>query len=143
MDYRRHISEFEQSSHPLQTMVDTVAKAHAKTQAEMTTLVARRAQAWMELPGRVVQCRSPQDVMQLQARFWQTYWQNYTDAGRTLGEAWMPLWAPLLSGASRLPSHGAAYWLPWQTQSAPQRDVMDVRSPRETPADSQGTRRAA
>jgi hypothetical protein len=143
MDYRRYISEFEQSSHPLQTMVDTVAKANAKLQAEATTLIARRSQAWLELPGRAAQCRSPQDVMQLQARFWQTYWQNYTDAGRSMSEALMPVWAPLLSGATQMQAHGSGNWLPWQIQSAPQRDVMDVRSPRETPADTQGSRRAA
>jgi hypothetical protein len=155
MDYRRENSEFENSARQMQMpfgpsqlpftgVVDAVLKANSKAQAETTTLVARRAQAWVELPSRTAQCRSPQDLVQLQTRFWQTLWQHYADAGRSIGEAWMPVWTPWMSSIARLPSHSVNPWLPWQSAGVQQRDVMDVQPQREPASDFYpGSRRAA
>ncbi len=60
----------------------------ARWQIETQSLMSRRAQAYLEVPGRVAQCRTPQDLMQEQAQFWQTAFQQYSEASRRIMTAW-------------------------------------------------------
>lgn len=63
-------------------------KAVARWQLEVMGLASRRAQAYMEIPSRMQQCRTPQDLVNEQVRFWQTSFEQYADAGRRITEAW-------------------------------------------------------
>ena len=37
---------------------------------ELVALVARRSQAWLEVPARLMQCKTPVDLANEQMRFW-------------------------------------------------------------------------
>lgn len=63
-------------------------KGIARWQLEILGFMSRRTQAYMEIPSRLQQCRTPQDLVNEQARFWQTSMEQYTDAARRLTEAW-------------------------------------------------------
>ena len=45
-------------------------KAMAQWQLETMGFMNRRAQAYMEIPSRLSRCRTPQDLMSEQMRFW-------------------------------------------------------------------------
>ncbi|WP_072369210.1 phasin family protein [Hyphomicrobium sp. NDB2Meth4] len=62
---------------------DPLLKGVARTQLEMLGFLNRRAQAYMQIPARVAQCRTPQDLINAQVQFWQAAYQDYTEsAGR-------------------------------------------------------------
>lgn len=63
-------------------------KGFARVQLEMAGFASRRTQAYLELPSRLQQCRTPQDLFNEQARFWQTAFEQYAEAGRRMTEAW-------------------------------------------------------
>ncbi len=63
-------------------------KGIARAQLEMMGLMSRRAQAYMEFPTRLSGCRSPQDVLQEQMRFWQTAVQQYQESSQKIMMAW-------------------------------------------------------
>ncbi len=63
-------------------------KGAARVQLEMTGFLSRRTQAYLEIPSRLQQCRTPQDLFNEQARFWQTAFEQYAEAGRRMTEAW-------------------------------------------------------
>jgi len=65
------------------------AKAAARCQLETLGLVSRRAQAYLQVPQRLAQCRTPQDVVNEQIAFWNTAQQQYRDSSRKIGEAWL------------------------------------------------------
>lgn len=46
---------------------------------ELMGLASRRTQAMMELPSRLATCRTPQDLMGEQMRFWQTAASQYSE----------------------------------------------------------------
>ena len=52
----------------------------ARAQLEFTGLLTRRAQAYMEIPGRLSQCRNPQDLINEQVRFWRIAFEEYTES---------------------------------------------------------------
>jgi hypothetical protein len=60
----------------------------ARLQLEALGLVSRRAQAYMDLPQRLSLCRTPQDLVAEQTRFWQTAMQQYTDSSHRMLSAW-------------------------------------------------------
>lgn len=64
-------------------------KAAARGNLEAFTLMSRRAQAYMELPMRLSQCRTPQDFANEQMRFWQTMASQYADSSRRIAGAWL------------------------------------------------------
>lgn len=66
----------------------TPFKAVARTQLEMMGFFSRRTQAYLEIPSRLQQCRTPQDLFNEQARFWQTAFEQYAEAGRRMSEVW-------------------------------------------------------
>lgn len=63
-------------------------KAAARCQLEVLGLVNRRAQAYMQIPTRLAQCRSPQDVVNEQMAFWRTAGQQYAETSRKVFDAW-------------------------------------------------------
>jgi hypothetical protein len=63
-------------------------KAAGRCQLEVLGLVNRRAQAYMQVPTRLAQCRTPQDLMNEQMAFWRTASEQYTDSTRKITEAW-------------------------------------------------------
>lgn len=63
-------------------------KGMARAQLEMLGLMSRRAQAYLEIPSRLSRCRSPQDLMSEQMRFWQTAFQQYSESTYKIMDAW-------------------------------------------------------
>jgi hypothetical protein len=104
---------------------EPVMKAAGRVNLEMLTLATRRTRAWLELPARAAQCKSPQDLLREQLHFWQTAAFDYGEAARRAATAFGALHPAALSGAWP----GAA--------KPPFRDyikVPDTGQPRETPA---------
>ena len=54
----------------------------ARMNMELASLAGRRAQAYLNLPNVVAQCRGPQDLFAAQARFWQTALEDYSACNR-------------------------------------------------------------
>jgi hypothetical protein len=72
-------------------------KAMARWQLEAMGLMSRRAQAYMEIPSRMSRCRTPQDLMAEQVRFFQTAFQQYQQSSQRMLEAWTQM-APASNG---------------------------------------------
>jgi Phasin protein len=66
---------------------DPFMKGLARSQLEFMGLLNRRTQAVMEIPSRLSQCRTPQDVFNEQARFWQTAYQEYSESTARMTQA--------------------------------------------------------
>jgi Phasin protein len=66
---------------------DPFTKGIARAQLEAMGLMSRRAQAYMEIPARLSQCRTPQDLLNEQMRFWQTALEEYSESTRRITEA--------------------------------------------------------
>jgi len=49
---------------------DPFTKGMARAQLEFMGHLNRRAQAYLEIPNRLGQCRTPQDLVNEQVRFW-------------------------------------------------------------------------
>ncbi|NJO23765.1 MAG: hypothetical protein HC868_13605 [Sphingomonadales bacterium] len=47
-------------------------------------LATRRARAWLEIPARISQCKTPQDLIREQLQFWQTAMHDYNEGARRL-----------------------------------------------------------
>ena len=59
---------------------DPFLKSFARAQLEFTGLLNRRAQAYMEIPGRLSQCRNPQDLLNEQMRFWRIAFEEHAES---------------------------------------------------------------
>lgn len=59
---------------------DPFLKGAAHTQLEVLGFFNRRAQAYMHIPARVAQCRTPQDLMNAQAQFWRSAYADYAES---------------------------------------------------------------
>jgi hypothetical protein len=55
---------------------------------ELVALVARRSQAWLEVPARLMQCKTPVDLANEQMRFWRSAATDYSESSRRLSAAW-------------------------------------------------------
>ena len=66
---------------------DPFTKGFGRSQLEILGLMSRRAQACMELPSRIMQCRTPQDLVNEQVRFWRTAYEDYTASMGRVTEA--------------------------------------------------------
>jgi hypothetical protein len=120
---------FAESMHSYFNGLDTIAqgvgpmmgpiKAMARFQLEMMGLASRRAQAVMEVPSRLARCRTPQDIMSEQSRFWQTAFHQYAESSRRVMEAW--------TQAMQMPAQG---------NRRAERDYISFADPRE--ANGQG-----
>ncbi|MDO9382532.1 MAG: hypothetical protein Q7T86_06670 [Hyphomicrobiaceae bacterium] len=78
--YFGNLDSMSQSMSPL--------KGIARSQLELMGFFSRRTQAYMEIPSRMQQCRTPQDLLNEQARFWQTAFEQYAETSRRMMEAW-------------------------------------------------------
>lgn len=59
-----------------------------QSQFEMMGLASKRMRAWLEIPSQLASCRTPQDLMLAQSRFWQTAMSDYAEAGRKTASGW-------------------------------------------------------
>lgn len=75
-------------------------KGLARCQLEMAGLMSRRTQAYMEIPSRLSRCRTPQDLMSEQTRFWQTCFQQHAESSRRMMDAWMQAMTPVGFGTT-------------------------------------------
>lgn len=70
------------------SQVTAPLKAATRCQVEVLGLVNRRTQAYMQVPTRLAQCRTPQDVVNEQMAFWRTAAEQYRETSIKIGEAW-------------------------------------------------------
>jgi hypothetical protein len=94
---------------------------------ELVGLMARRAQAWLEIPSRLSHCQTPADVFGEHVRFWQAAAADYAEGSHRLAAAW-----------------GACAMLP-KANGAEPRDYITFAEPQEQPAAAakRGDRKAA
>jgi Phasin protein len=86
--------------------LDQLAKGYEPTlrnmsriNLELMSLMTRRAQAWLEIPARASQCKTPQDLVREQLQFWQTAAHDYTEGARRLSATFSALAGPGFNGA--------------------------------------------
>lgn len=108
---------------------DPVAKGMAQASLEVIGFWNRRAQAYLDVPSRLQQCRSPQDFAAEQMRFCQTAFTQYQDSSRKL----MMIWA---NSVPDLPFAEAK-------RSRPERDYITINEPADAEAGNIGGLRAA
>ena len=82
---------------------DPFLKGLARTQLEMLGFLNRRAQAYMQIPARAAQCRTPQDVMNVQAQFWRSAYEDYTESVGRVTNALAAVGLPNFAAISALP----------------------------------------
>ncbi len=92
--------------------------------------MTRRTQAWLEIPGRVSQCKTPQDLVKEQLRFWQAAAHDYTEGSRRLAATWAALAGPGFGAASG-------------KQAAPVRDYITFAEPKANAAEAPARERRA
>jgi hypothetical protein len=63
-------------------------KGMARWNLELIGFMARRAQAWLEIPSRISQCKTPVDLLNEQTRFWQAASADYVEGSKRLGASW-------------------------------------------------------
>lgn len=63
---------------------DSIIKGAARWNLELVGFMSRRAQAYLEIPARVSQCRTPQDLFKEQALFWRTAVEQYMETSQRL-----------------------------------------------------------
>lgn len=73
------------------------ARALAQTNVEMVGLIGRRSRAYMDLPANLARCRTPQQVLDEQARFFQEMLHDY----QVTNDRVMNCWAEVASPPSR------------------------------------------
>ncbi len=86
----------------------------------------RRAQAYVELPMRLCQCRSPQDLAAEQMRFWQTMAQQYAESSQRLFVAWLELAQQNVGGGERERDY-ITFPEPEEGEAEPRRGSPDKR----------------
>ena len=96
---------------------------------EVLGLATRRARAWAEMPNRLGQCKTPQDLVREQLQFWQTASHDYVEALQKLSVAFGSMAVPGLNGA-----HAA---------KAPERDYITFPEPKPALEQPERNRRAA
>ena len=84
-----YFTALEGSSHLMAPL-----KGLARAQLEMASFVNHRAQAYLELPSRLLQCRGPHDFLQEQMRFWNVAAEHYSETTRRIADAWGHSTAP-------------------------------------------------
>jgi hypothetical protein len=85
-------------------------KALTVQQMELVTLASRRAQAYLAIPQRLSRCRTHQDLLNEQMRFWQTAMSQYQDSTSRIATAWSELFAALpMSAAQAVPGAGVTF----------------------------------
>lgn len=113
---------------------EPVVKGLARLNLEAVALANRRAQAYLELPSRIGRCRTPQDLIGEQMRFWQTAYGQYSEASRKALAIWTSM-------TPAMPAFGQGY----KNGAARERDFITFPEPKEdaTVRRAAGARRAA
>ena len=78
--FERLVASTEQATKSVGPMMTSAARANM----ELASLAGRRAQAYLDLPNTLAQCRGPQDLFAAQARFWQTALEDYAACNRRI-----------------------------------------------------------
>ena len=87
---------------------------------EVFGFMARRAQAWLEVPSRLSQCKTPVDLFNAQGKFLQAAAADYADSSKRLVAALGECAAmPKLNGAQ--PRDYITFPEPQETPAAPKR----------------------
>lgn len=88
------------SAFDAQSAMSAPLKAAARCQLEVLGLVNRRAQAYMQMPTRLAQCRTPQDLVNEQLAFWRTAGAQYSETSRKVADAWSTVgpWSSFANG---------------------------------------------
>lgn len=77
---------------------EPMLKSIGRWNLEVMGLMTRRARAWLEMPARVSQCKSPQDLLREQLQFWQTAAHDYSEGAQRLTVAFGALVPPAFNG---------------------------------------------
>ena len=93
---------------------------------EVMGFMARRARAWLEIPGELGQCKSPADMIKAQSKFWQAARSDYLEAAQRLAAVW-----------------GACAVMPKLDGGKEPRDYITFPEPQEGAAAKRGERKAA
>jgi hypothetical protein len=94
---------------------------------ELVGFMARRAQAWLEVPSQLRQCKTPVEIFNLQGKFWQAAAADYADGSKRLAAA--------VTACAAMPKASVG---------AQPRDYITFPEPQETPATpKRGERKAA
>jgi hypothetical protein len=98
-----HAPNFTNFAATAQQPPEHLMRGFARWQLEVQGLMFRRAQSYLELPGRLSQCRSPQELMSEQQRFFQTMMSQYSESSRQIMGAWAQMFQmpPAPSSSSR------------------------------------------
>ncbi len=110
---------------------EPVLRGAGRWNLEVLGLMTRRARAWAEVPSRLSQCRTPQDLLREQLQFWQTAAHDYTDGAQRLSAAFGSLAMQGLNGA-----HVGK-------DMSPERDYITFPEPKPAADQPQRSRRAA
>ena len=78
---------------------EPVLRGVGRWNLEVLGLATRRARAWAEMPARLGQCRTPQDLVREQLQFWQAASLDYVEASQRLSVAFGAMAVPGLNGA--------------------------------------------
>jgi hypothetical protein len=78
---------------------EPVLKDAGRLNLEVVGFMTRRASAWLEIPARASQCRTPQDLVREQMQFWQTAAHDYSEGMRRLTAAFGALVPPGFNAA--------------------------------------------
>jgi hypothetical protein len=73
---------------------EPVLKSLGRLNLEVVGLMTRRTSAWMEIPARASQCKTPQDFVREQMQFWQAAAQDYSEGVQRLTVAFGALAPP-------------------------------------------------
>jgi hypothetical protein len=107
---------------------EPVLKGIGRWNLEVMGLMTRRTRAWLEIPARVSQCKTPQDLAREQLQFWQTAAHDYSEGVQRLTVAVSALVPPGLNGA-------------WGGKvAAPARDYITFAEPKPAAADQEPKR---
>ncbi len=83
------------SGSPVPQRLSAPLKAAARCQLEVLGLANRRTQAYLQVPARLAQCRSPRDLLDEQMAFWRTAAEQYGETSRKIFDTWTgaDIWA--------------------------------------------------
>ncbi len=98
---------------------EQMLRGMVRWQLEMQGLMFRRAQSYLELPGRLSQCRTPQDLMSEQQRFFQTMYSHYTESSQNVMNAWAQMFQIPASAAQAQQSNGGRDYLSFPSEQRP------------------------
>lgn len=105
----------------------------ARWQLEAVGLASRRAQAYLEIPSRLAHCRTPQDVLAEQSRFWQNAFEQYSESARRMSAAWAQMATMPAAGGNRANSARERDYItfPEPRTASPQTASQPARAARE------------